>query len=173
MACIKCSYFCSRTVLGTCPGCHSSIGGIERPRWQWDVLHAQFTAHRRSVAAAAAAVAKTGDWIEMKTGNGSYRLVKIDRIHSSGALDVVWFNRATRETRRAADVLAAKCRTRGSSPYLLPAKKLDIARRAGIVNFKDPKNGAGGIDEVGILYEAWNKARREKRAPSSDTPATA
>ena len=128
------------------------------------ILHEESSAHRSAVAAASAVVAQTGDWIEMKMKNGSYRLVRIERIHSSGTLDVVWFNRVTRETPRLEGVAAADCRARGSSPFLLPAKKLDIARRVGIVKFKDPKNGVGGIDEVGILYEAWNKARGRRRA---------
>ena len=128
-----------------------------RPPWQWKKLHECFLAHERKVASDAQRVAEIGMPIEMVKEDGSYMLVRLDVVHRDGTIDVAWFNRATRKTERLRGQERSMFRSAGSTPYLLHAQKVKIARAAGIVNFKGVNCG---IDEVGILFKEWKRARR-------------
>jgi len=164
--CVKCTGMCSRRVGGVCHGCVAGIGGFERPKQQWEILDklfARFVEHQRELQQRKAVA---GDWIEMQTESGSYKEVFLERIHRDGSLDVAWFNRIKRDWVRAARVSRSLCRTHGSSPYLMALDKLKIARTVGITNYKDPKNGAGGVDEVGMLFAEWKRAKRAQQQSS-------
>ena len=138
-----------------------------RPPSQWKVMHEAFLAHERKIEADAAAVAEVGKPIEMLTKAGSYTAVRLGLVHRDGTIDVAWFNRLTRKTERRTRQSRTLFRTIGSTPYLLRDQKMKIARAAGLLNFK----GVGcGIDEVGMLYKEWKRARREAaKGTAADT----
>ena len=93
--------------------CIAGVGGPKLLKWQWDVLHVHFLAFEEAQRVATACVAVVGEWIEVREENGSYREVRLDCIHTTGLLDIAWFNRRSRMALRE-----------GEAPELVPTARL-------------------------------------------------